>query len=96
VRHNGVMRRRTVFYGAAGMTWTICVYAAAVLLSSGTDGENVGKFVGTVFSGVAFIPPVWLFMKWYRRNEGRSVSRRPQTLHPQDPAETVNTERQPQ
>jgi hypothetical protein len=71
------MRRRTVLYGAAGMAWTILVYAAAVLLSSDTDGENFGKFVGSVFSGVAFIPPVWLFMKWYRKTEGRAVSQRP-------------------
>jgi hypothetical protein len=73
---------RIVVVGAAALLWTILVFAAAVLLSSGTDGENVGKFFGTVFSGFAFVPPVWLFLRWYRTHEGRSVTERPQLHQP--------------
>jgi hypothetical protein len=89
---------RIVAVGGGALLWCVVVYTAAVLLTSGTDGENIGKFVGTIFSGIAFGPPVWLFMKWYRTNEGTAaVARRPANVTMQHAAPTAaeQTPREP-
>lgn len=69
--------------GVLAFFWTIAVFALGVFISRGTDGENFGKFVGTIVSAIAFIPPVILFMRWYRANEGSAVANRPKLGHEQ-------------
>jgi hypothetical protein len=78
---------KLVAIGFAALLWCVAVYTAADLLTRHTQGENIGKFVGTVFSGIAFGPPVWLFLKWYRTNEGNAaVARRPTNLVSEHPS----------
>jgi hypothetical protein len=68
---------RFVAIGALALGWCMLVFAAAVFLTRDTYGENTGKLIGTVFSGVAFFPAVRVFMNWYRRTEGTATQRRP-------------------
>ncbi len=74
--------------GVLAFFWTIAVFALGVFLSRGTDGENFGKFIGTVVSAIAFIPPVLLFVRWYRTNEGSAVANRPKFGYEQTAAPT--------
>jgi hypothetical protein len=62
---------------ALGFLWCLSVFAFGVLVSRNTDGENFGKLVGTVISGLAFIPPAIIFVRWYQRTEGGSTIDRP-------------------
>jgi hypothetical protein len=72
---------RIVAISVAALLWCAIVYGIAVRLTLRTEGENVGKFVGTIFSAVAFAPPVLLFLKWYRKHEGNSaIARRPSNI----------------
>jgi hypothetical protein len=71
---------RGIALGALAFFWTVLVFTAAVFLTRNTDGENTGKIVGTIFSAVAFLPPVLLFTNWYRAQAGRDRVTR-QQLH---------------
>ena len=51
--------RRWVLTGAAFLAWNVLVVTVAIAVSSGSSGENMGKFIGTVGSAIAFIPPAW-------------------------------------
>jgi NADH:ubiquinone oxidoreductase subunit 6 (subunit J) len=79
----GVMKPgRIVIYGAIGFLWCMAVFGLGVFISKGTTGENYGKLVGTLVSLVAFVPPVLIFMRWYRATEGNSVTNRPPPADP--------------
>ncbi len=69
---------RFVLMGALGLVWCMAIFGLGVFISRNTNGENVGKFVGTLVSGVAFVPPVVVFMRWYRSTEGDAIRNRPQ------------------
>jgi hypothetical protein len=69
--------RRMIALGALGLVWCIAVFGLGVFVSRNTNGENVGKFVGTLVSLIAFVPPVVVFMRWYRATEGDSIRQRP-------------------
>jgi hypothetical protein len=60
--------------------WIVIVFTAAVYLTRNTSGENVGKFVGTVFSGIAFGPPAAMFLGRYRTMADRDAAQR-RSLH---------------
>jgi hypothetical protein len=51
--------RRWVLIGAGFLAWNVLVLTLAIAATSRTNGENIGKFVGTVGSAIAFIPPAW-------------------------------------
>jgi hypothetical protein len=78
---------RLIAVGALGLFWCIAIFGLGVFITRNTNGENVGKFVGTLVSGVAFVPPVVVFLRWYRATEGDSIRNRPrltdQTTDPQ-------------
>ncbi len=68
---------RFAIAGALGFFWMFGVFALGVFIAQSGGGENFGKFVGTIVSGVAFIPPVIIFMKWYQAREGSAIANRP-------------------
>jgi hypothetical protein len=70
---------RFVAIGALGLFWCVAVFGFGVFLSRNSNGENFGKLIGTLISGVAFVPPVLVFMRWYRATEGDSIGNRPHT-----------------
>jgi hypothetical protein len=56
--------------------WIVMVFGLAVYLTRNTKGENVGKFVGTIFSGIAFGPPAVVFFRRYRAAADRDAAQR--------------------
>ncbi len=53
--------------GVGFLAWNIIIVTIAVVITANTRGENVGKFVGTVGSAIAFLPPAWFVWQWYQQ-----------------------------
>lgn len=79
--------RRWVLLGGAFLLWNIVVLTLAILVTARTSGENIGKFVGTVGSAIAFVPPAWLVWRWYQLRA--AADRRLLALFHFDRTETV-------
>ncbi len=80
--------RRWVLLGGAFLLWNIVVLTLAILVTARTSGENIGKFVGTVGSAIAFVPPAWLVWRWYQLRA--AADRRRLALFHFDRADTVS------
>jgi hypothetical protein len=65
-----------VAIGVVSTVWMAFAMWAAVYLTRNTEGENVGKFVGTIASGIAFGPPAFLFFQRYRAATVRDATAR--------------------
>jgi hypothetical protein len=61
--------------GVGLLVWNTVVVTAAVLLVSGSQGENLGKFVGTVFSAIAFVPPAIIVWRVWQRKAAEDAAR---------------------
>ncbi len=59
---------RWVLVGVGFFVWNIVVVTLAILITARTQGENVGKFFGTVGSAIAFGPPAWFVWRWYQQH----------------------------
>ncbi len=86
-RTDGPNFGRWVLLGGAFLLWNIVVLTLAILVTARTSGENIGKFVGTVGSAIAFVPPAWLVWRWYQLRA--AADRQLQALFHFDSAETV-------